>query len=78
LVIRSEDLFDDPVGGFGAIVEFLGLPPWQPSHFRNQSRPPGDYPSAAVDAAVAARLQETFRVPNVALVDLLGDTAPRW
>jgi hypothetical protein len=25
-----------------------------------------------------ARLRETFRAPNAALVDLLGDAAPRW
>jgi hypothetical protein len=78
LVIRSEDLFDDPVRSFATIVEFLGLPSWQPLRFPNVSRPPGEPGGDGMGSGTEARLRETFRVPNAALVDLLGDTAPHW
>lgn len=78
LVIRSEDLFDDPVRWFATIVEFLGLPPWQPPEFRNQSRPSGGLAHAQLDPDTEERLRETFRDPNAELVDLLGSTAPQW
>ena len=78
LVIRSEDLFDDPARSFATIVEFLGLPVWQPPSFRNASRPPGGPGGDEMGPGTEARLRETFRAPNAALVDLLGDAAPRW
>ena len=78
LVIRSEDLFDDPARSFATIVEFFGLPFWQPPSFRNASRPPGGPGADEMGPGTEARLRETFRAPNAALVDLLGDAAPRW
>jgi hypothetical protein len=33
-IIRSEDLFADPVPVFAAVLEFLALPSWRPEQFR--------------------------------------------
>lgn len=34
LLLRSEDLFEDPRATYARAVEFLGLPPWQPKEMR--------------------------------------------
>ena len=34
LVLRSDDLFEDPAGAFGQTLDFLGLAPWAPEAFR--------------------------------------------
>jgi hypothetical protein len=78
LVIRSEDLFDDPVRSFATVVDFLGLPSWQPQHFANVSRPTRGSGADRTGPGIEARLRETFRAPNAALLELLGDAAPRW
>ena len=78
IIVRSSDLFDAGGATFGRILDFLGLPPWQPEEFRNYSyRNPfdGDYPDPAPE--VTAFLTERFSGPNQALVDLLGDEF-RW
>ena len=78
IIVRSSDLFDAGGATFGRILDFLGLPRWQPEEFRNYSyRNPfeGDYPDPAPE--VTTFLAERFAEPNRALVDLLGDEF-RW
>jgi hypothetical protein len=78
LVVRSADLFDPARDGFGHILDFLGLPRWQPEEFRNYSyRNPfdGEYPDPP--AEVTAFLRTRFAQADRDLVDLLGDGF-RW
>ena len=77
LVVRSENFFADPAAEFRRVLEFLGLRPWEPADFVNVSRQrrPAPHPlPEGCRAALAAR----FEQPNVELVALLGETAPRW
>ena len=78
MIVSSADLFDATGDTFGRILDFLGLPRWQPEEFRNYSyRNPfeGDYPDPSPE--VTAFLDERFAEPNRVLVDLLGDEF-RW
>jgi hypothetical protein len=78
LVIRSEDLFRDTGTWFATILELLGLDPWQPKAFVNESRLQGRPAVTGLPPATEARLREEFAGPNADLVELLGDDAPRW
>ena len=74
MIVRSADLFDATGDTFGRILDFLGLPRWQPEEFRNYSyRNPfeGGYPAPTEE--VTAFLNERFAEPNRRLVDLLGE-----
>jgi hypothetical protein len=73
LVVRSEDFFADPRGSYRQILEFAGLPPWEPERFTNVSRPHGQSPPA-IPSATRDRLAEMFELPNLELAELLGDT----
>lgn len=37
LVLRSEDMFDDPAGTYARVLAFLGLRPWQPERFKRHN-----------------------------------------
>lgn len=72
LVIRSEDFYADTPLWFGKITQFLGLPDWQPTGFRNVSA------TAAAEMPDATRkaLAELFRIPNEDLATLLDLPTP--
>jgi hypothetical protein len=78
LVVRSEELFADTVAVFARILEFLGLEPWRPPAFTNESRLQGRPSATGLPVASEQRLREVFAEPNRLLVDLLGLDAPRW
>ena len=74
MIVRSSDLFDATGDTFGRILDFLGLPRWQPEEFRNYSYTnpfEGDYPDPSEE--VTAFLNDRFAEPNRRLVDLLGE-----
>jgi len=70
LVIKSEDLFENPDGALGEMAEFLGIDPWQPGAFRavNKAEP------APIDPELRMRLVEYFAPHNEKLEALIGRT----
>ena len=60
LVLRNEDLAQEPAATYAKTVEFLGLSPHRPEFVRhNQARAP-----YAIDPGARERLVELFREPN--------------
>jgi Sulfotransferase domain len=78
LVIRSEDFFRDTATWFAAILEFLGLEPWEPRAFGNESRLQGRPAATGLPPAAEERLRDVFAGPNAELAKLLGDGAFGW
>jgi hypothetical protein len=75
LVLRSEDLFRDPIGAVAMVAGFLGLPPWTPDAVG-----PNDMRSGAgapIDPDVERQLRAHFRPYNDALAAHLGRDL-RW
>jgi hypothetical protein len=78
LVIRSEDLYQDPSPVFLRIVEHMGVDAWEPPEFRNHSydgvRPEAGPP---MSASTRRQLEATFEADNRQLASLLG-CPPLW
>ncbi len=73
-VMESERFFEDPAGEFGALLDFLGLPAWQPpSGFAQHNARPG----APMPEAARRRLEDYYREPDARLAELLG-RSPLW
>jgi hypothetical protein len=70
LILKSEDLFDDPTATLKRVAQFLNLPAWEPREYRRYNV--GDYPEMA--ASTRQRLMEYFRPHNQRLYDLVGLT----
>jgi hypothetical protein len=68
LVLETGELDRDTAGAYGRVLDFLGLPPWQPPTF-GRHNPSGSPP---LDPALRARLAEWFEPHNRALYELLG------
>jgi hypothetical protein len=71
LIVRSEDFFNDPRATYARILEFLGLPSWQPKEMRKynffgESQPMPD--------ATRRQLQAFFEPHNRELAELTGIT----
>jgi hypothetical protein len=68
LVLKSEDLYDDPGGTLRKVAEFLDLPPWQLSTYKpyNLAR------YAPLDASTKERLMAYFEPHNQRLYEFLG------
>lgn len=68
LVLKSEDLSDQPSSVFRQTLKFLGLPDWEPDHyeFHNKGRYGGIVP------ATAEMLKAHFRPYNQQLYGFLG------
>ena len=78
LILRSESLFTNPTETFRRILDFIGLPHWEPPEFRNYSYRSGsdtEYPEPP--ASVRDFLEGELRSPNERLVELLGEEF-RW
>ncbi len=74
LILKSEDLFGDTEATFARILEFLGLPAWQPPEFRNYSyinSLAGTY--TAPEPAIAEFLAGELGDANAELVRMLGE-----
>ena len=72
LVLKSEDFFERPVETLKPVLEFLGLPDWEPeaSALVNR-RNEGEY-EQEMDPAIRRRLEEYFEPHNRRLYDYLG------
>jgi hypothetical protein len=68
LVLETGELDRDTSGAYGRVLDFLGLPPWQPPAF-GRHNPSGSPP---LDPALRARLAAWFEPHNRALYQLLG------
>jgi hypothetical protein len=68
LILKSEDFYEDPSTIFGQVLQFLGLPSWEPRAYEkyNFSR----YPE--MNAATRRCLADHFAPHNERLYDLLG------
>jgi hypothetical protein len=73
LVLKAEDLFQDPAETWRVTQEFLGLPFARHDSFAAHNA----QPSLGLPPEVRASLVETFREPNEELVSLLGPQF-RW
>lgn len=73
LVLDSEDFFVEPERTYGRVLDFLGLPSWQPASFeRHNARPRLPMPES-----LRRRLDEHFVPYDEALTALLGEP-PSW
>lgn len=71
LVLRSEDLFADPLHCYREVLTFLGLPDWQPAEFGvHTKRSPR--PAPGIPASTRRQLEERFAPANRRLELLLG------
>jgi len=68
LVLSSAELSASPGPTLARVLDFLGLPPWQPARFDRHNA--HTYP--AVEEAVRFRLEEHYAGPNRDLQHLLG------
>ena len=68
LVLRSEDMYADPGKIFGQVLEFLGLPSYEPAAFSAWNMKPKDPVSAEATALLKAALSED----TIKLEALLG------
>jgi len=72
-VMDSEAFFVEPEREFAALLDFLGLRPWQPDRFEQHNA----RPSAPMPDAVRARLERHYAPYDERLTILLGRT-PTW
>ncbi len=70
LILESSEFFNRTAEVFERVLQFLGLPKWQPAHFGN--RFPGKYRERMSDDT-RLRLIEYFRPHNERLFELLGE-----
>ncbi len=75
LVLKSEDLFHDPVSTYHRVLEFLGLPPSTPPRLPNYSYRGALKPTQAeMSPALRTRLITTFAPHNQKLEQLVGES----
>jgi hypothetical protein len=71
LVLKSEDFFDNPQDTLKLVLEFLGLPEWEPEASKlGNERSEGRYDG--MDPATRRRLEEYFEPHNRRLYEFLG------
>jgi hypothetical protein len=68
LVLRSEDLYRDPRETLSQVYRFLGLPEWEPSHFK----PYNQKPYSEIDPKTRQKLLDYFEPHNRRLYEYLG------
>jgi len=69
LVLKSEDFFERPQETLKIILDFLGLPDWEPEAYKIRKK--GTY-EEGMDPATRRRLEEYFEPHNRRLYDYLG------
>jgi hypothetical protein len=68
LVLRSEDLYRDPRETLFQVNRFLGLPEWEPGHFK----PYNQKPYSEIDPKTRQKLSDYFEPHNRRLYQYLG------
>ena len=69
LVLKSEDFFERPKETLKVVLNFLGLPDWEPEAW--EIRKKGRY-ERGMDPATRRRLEEYFEPHNRRLYEFLG------
>jgi hypothetical protein len=69
LVLKSEDFFERPKETLKGVLDFLGVPEWEPEAL--EVRQKGRY-EQKMDPATRRRLEEYFEPHNKRLYDYLG------
>jgi hypothetical protein len=75
LVIDSNELYTNPAQALHAVLDFAGLPRWQPAEFRNYSYRTADVPTPTSRSDdLVANLRQRFAPANAELERLLGQS----
>lgn len=77
LVLRSEDLFDDPAAVLADVTEFLGVRAWRPRSFQNFSREPIDSTGRPISPSASSFLRRTLE-PQVHRLEVLLGRSMDW
>ena len=72
LILRSEDLFEDPAAVVAEVIAFLGVRPWSPRSYHNFSREPVAAGDRSISSSAAALLKRDLEPEVRRLEDLLG------
>ena len=72
LVLKSEDFFENPQDTLKVVLEFLGLPEWEPTAEELGGRRNKGAYEEGMDPATRRRLEEYFEPHNQRLYDFLG------
>jgi Sulfotransferase domain len=73
LVLDSEAFFATPEPEFARVLDFVGLPPWQPATFGQHNA----QPRSPMAADLRSRLDDWYAPHDAELGELLGET-PSW
>jgi len=68
LILRSEDLYENPPAVLDQVIDFLGLPPWKLTEFKVYNQKPYQ----PIHAETRRMLSEYFAPHNERLYDYLG------
>lgn len=77
LAIDATQLYEDPAGALHTVLDFVGLPRWQPAEFRNYSYRTADVHKGSSTSGVGESLDDLrrhFRPANAELERLLGQS----
>lgn len=69
LILKSEDFFERPAERFRYVIDFLGLPAWEPVAWKIVLK--GEY-ERELNPATRQRLEEYFEMHNLRLYEYLG------
>jgi hypothetical protein len=72
LVLKSEDFFENPKETLKLVLEFLGLPEWEPEPSQLENKRNAGRYEDDMDPATRRRLEEYFEPHNRRLYDFLG------
>jgi hypothetical protein len=72
LVLKSEDFFENPQPTLKAVLEFLGLPEWEPEPSKLENKRNAGRYEDDMDPATRRRLEEYFEPHNRRLYEYLG------
>jgi hypothetical protein len=71
-VLKSEDFFEHPHQTLKSVLEFLGLPEWEPEPAKLETKRNAGRYEEEMDPATRRRLEEYFEPHNRRLYDYLG------
>jgi sulfotransferase family protein len=72
LVLKSEDFFENPRKTLKSVLEFLGLPEWEPEPSKLENKRNAGRYEEEMDPVTRRRLEEYFEPHNRRLYDYLG------
>jgi hypothetical protein len=73
LVLKSEDFFENPKQTLKVVLEFLGLPEWEPEPSKLENKRNAGRYVDDMNPETRKRLEEYFEPHNRRLYDFLGN-----